>query len=124
MDGENNGSKPYEQMDDLGVFPYFWKHPNLWEEFLQDFPEKTWGCIKFGVVFPEGLWPEFGVAWAPIFFRLKYLLKGGPRADRYEKTRWWQLKDFFGIFTPILGEDDSPFWRYNIFWDGWAETTN
>ena len=23
MDGENNGSKPYEQMDDLGVFPYF-----------------------------------------------------------------------------------------------------
>ncbi len=26
MDGENNG-KPYEQMDDLGVFPYFWKHP-------------------------------------------------------------------------------------------------
>ena len=27
MDGENNGSKPYEQMDDLGAFPYFWKHP-------------------------------------------------------------------------------------------------
>ena len=25
MDGENNG-KPYEQMDDLEVFPYFWKH--------------------------------------------------------------------------------------------------
>ena len=23
MDGKNNG-KPYEQMDDLGVFPYFW----------------------------------------------------------------------------------------------------
>ncbi len=33
MDGENNGSKPYEQMDDLGGFygklpPIFgWKHP-------------------------------------------------------------------------------------------------
>ena len=29
MDGENKGSKPYEQMDDLGGFhsPYFWKHP-------------------------------------------------------------------------------------------------
>ena len=26
MDGENNG-KPYFLMDDLGVFPYFWKHP-------------------------------------------------------------------------------------------------
>ena len=26
MDGENNGT-PYEQMDDLGVFPYFWNHP-------------------------------------------------------------------------------------------------
>ena len=25
MDGENNGSKPYEQMDDLGIYhPYFW----------------------------------------------------------------------------------------------------
>ncbi len=24
MDGENNGSKPYFLMDDLGVSPYFW----------------------------------------------------------------------------------------------------
>ena len=23
-----NGSKPYEQMDDLGGHPYFWKQPN------------------------------------------------------------------------------------------------
>ncbi len=29
MDGENNGSKAYEQIDDLGVFPYFWKHQFL-----------------------------------------------------------------------------------------------
>ena len=31
MDGENKGSKPYEQMDDLGVLksPYSWvQHPN------------------------------------------------------------------------------------------------
>ena len=27
MDGENNGSKPYEQMDDLGVFPIFLETP-------------------------------------------------------------------------------------------------
>ena len=27
MDGENNG-KPYEQMDDLGVFPLFLETPN------------------------------------------------------------------------------------------------
>ena len=28
MDGENSGSKPYEQMDDLGVFtPIFMEHP-------------------------------------------------------------------------------------------------
>ena len=27
MDGEHNGSKAYFLMDDLGVFPYFWKHP-------------------------------------------------------------------------------------------------
>ena len=34
---KNNGTpkwmvykgKPYEQMDDLGVFPYFWKHPYM-----------------------------------------------------------------------------------------------
>ena len=24
-----NGSKPYEQMDDLRVFPYFWKQPYM-----------------------------------------------------------------------------------------------
>ena len=30
MDGENNGSKPYEQMDDLGVFPLFLvQHPYI-----------------------------------------------------------------------------------------------
>ena len=28
MDGENNG-KPYEQMDDLGVFPYFWFNTHI-----------------------------------------------------------------------------------------------
>ena len=27
MDGLFHGSKPYFLMDDLGVFPYFWKHP-------------------------------------------------------------------------------------------------
>ena len=27
MDGENNGSKPYEQMDDLGFFPIFLETP-------------------------------------------------------------------------------------------------
>ena len=43
MDGENNG-KPYEQMDDLGVFPLFLEgHPNRprvnqyssWEDQIQ-----------------------------------------------------------------------------------------
>ena len=29
MDGENNGSKPYEQMDDLGV-PLFLEKPTLY----------------------------------------------------------------------------------------------
>ena len=29
MDGSFHG-KPYEQMDDLGVFPYFWKHRNTY----------------------------------------------------------------------------------------------
>ena len=30
MDGENKG-KLYEQMDDLGGFPYFWKIPTCLE---------------------------------------------------------------------------------------------
>ncbi len=29
MDGENHG-KPYEQMDDLGVFPYFWLNTHIY----------------------------------------------------------------------------------------------
>ena len=36
MDGENNG-KPYEQMDDLGVFPYFWEHPYFFLERKKGF---------------------------------------------------------------------------------------
>ena len=35
MDGENNGSKPYEQMDDLGVFPpIFWSATQMTICFL------------------------------------------------------------------------------------------
>ena len=38
--------KPYEQMDDLGVFPYFWKHPivdccNLSEDPWFEYTETT-----------------------------------------------------------------------------------
>ena len=31
MDGENNGSNPYEQMDDLGLktYPYFWFNTHI-----------------------------------------------------------------------------------------------
>ena len=29
-----NDEKPYEQMDDLEVFPYFWKHPYICIIFL------------------------------------------------------------------------------------------
>ncbi len=29
MDGENNGSKPYEQMDDLGGFPIFFGNAHI-----------------------------------------------------------------------------------------------
>ena len=30
MDGENNGSKPYEQMDDLGGFPIIFGSTPIW----------------------------------------------------------------------------------------------
>ena len=30
MDGENNGSKPYEQMDDLGVPLFLVQHPYIY----------------------------------------------------------------------------------------------
>ena len=33
-------------------------------------------------------------------------------------SRWWQLKDFLGLFTPIFWEDD-PIWRSHIFQMGW-----
>ena len=33
MDGENNGSKPYEQMDDLGGPPLFLETPIYHEMF-------------------------------------------------------------------------------------------
>ena len=36
MDGENHG-KPYEQMDDLWVFPYFWFNTHIYHTFFMDF---------------------------------------------------------------------------------------
>ena len=48
MDGEHNG-KPYEQMDDLGGFPYFWKHP-----FLANF--KTVPSVTFSGRFFRDPW--------------------------------------------------------------------
>ena len=42
MDGENNGFKPYEQMDDLGV-PLFLETPVL---MVQKSGDHHLGCIK------------------------------------------------------------------------------
>ncbi len=42
MDGENNGSKPYEQMDDLGGKPYFWKHPYQLYSMVVSGSPKRW----------------------------------------------------------------------------------
>ena len=41
MDGENNGSKPYEQMDDLGGFyhPYFWFNTHHFPPFSTNFQQ-------------------------------------------------------------------------------------
>ena len=44
MDGENNG-KPYEQMDDLVVFPYFWKHPNAQKLTQMNYDESNEGLF-------------------------------------------------------------------------------
>ena len=65
MDGENNGKpNPYFLMDDLGVFPYFWKHPHIHPTSMEstETPEtqdgSTWsqadttGVDGFG---PQGL---------------------------------------------------------------------
>ena len=41
MDGENNGSKPYEQMDDLGGFPTpIFGLTSIWEIYIYT-PPKT-----------------------------------------------------------------------------------
>ena len=50
MDGENNGSKPYEQMDDLGVFPLF-----LETAILQDLNTLTFKKLP-SLKLPNRLW--------------------------------------------------------------------
>ena len=51
MDGENNG-KPYEQMDDLGVFPYFWVDTHI-SSILCCF---KWDLAIFGKPFRRTGW--------------------------------------------------------------------
>ena len=72
MDGENKG-KPYEQMDDLGVFPYFWKHSNS----LKFQPESSLETIsKFWMFWASEQLPFIGTElqaelWVPgaiVFF--------------------------------------------------------
>ena len=53
MDGENNGSKPYEQMDDLGRFsPYFWFNTHITIIInpilllMAEIPNNHLGCTK------------------------------------------------------------------------------
>ena len=74
MDGENNGSKPYFQMDDLGGFPpYFWKYP--YGSGFFGSPEV--GGVEFGKSktstsgsrwFPPLKNPKHMLGWVPFFY--------------------------------------------------------
>ena len=52
MDGWFHGSKPYEQMDDLGVFPQksHLLHPGSWSQRVETYPESHgwvgWRCFS------------------------------------------------------------------------------
>ena len=50
MDGENNGSKPYEQMDDLGgntpIFGMGMAHHSINFQIFQPNPPHLWCCMK------------------------------------------------------------------------------
>ena len=51
MDGENNGSKPYEQMDDLGGFPTIFENTHMTIQlhpFAANYsPDIRWGMKWF-----------------------------------------------------------------------------
>ena len=74
MDGENNGSKPYEQMDDLGGFyhPYFWKHPFVLDKFFfHNFsrPPKLFPLL-LSLIHANSL-EELGVPWAVFAYAVR-----------------------------------------------------
>ena len=46
MDGENNGSKPYEQMDDLGGFPLFLETPIFFKLPVSNSAGDLFGMLK------------------------------------------------------------------------------
>ena len=69
MDGENNGSKPYFWMDDLGVFPIFLvKHPNVPGSKLPLFPySRKWSStqVRRGLYTHEIRIPSLKVGGVP-----------------------------------------------------------
>ena len=62
MDGENKGSKPYEQMDDLGGPPLFLETPLFWGGRISSSLKKMAGHFQspkkwVGMIFLEGFQP-------------------------------------------------------------------
>ena len=108
MDDENNG-KPYEQMDDLGVFPYFWKHPT------QIFFWSIYNDLSRRLVTPNGalvresppnpLISGLGIIVIyPDFYVRPYLGKSNPiwLAHIFQKGWNHQLANYFEVLSTEL----------------------
>ena len=89
MDGENNGSKPYEQMDDLGGFPIFLE---------------TSICIYIYTLFRERYRSAHVQAMGPgVIPRPRYQTHGEGIGRVHETLRWrWGLlRQSYSTSSPI-----------------------
>ena len=107
MDGENNG-KPYEQMDDLGIFIYFWfnthiplpkKEKHITKNFGDHFNWKRSSsfCMFFPGIFDKTWIRSLIDLCVPTWFRHKKQPKG--LVENCVKEIW----QFYGYVMAILG---------------------
>ena len=80
----NNGSKPYEQMDDLGGFPIFMETPSLVSEVLGFLVEFWWSFFHFFWGMSVSRW-DF---WVSRFYSFFHFFGGRWRSQPWSFDGW------------------------------------
>ncbi len=101
MDGENKGSKPYEQMDDLRGFSHIFGNTQI---FFGSFSPRKWGVswthFEGCIFFQRGCWFSHQVGWSNLTPLVRW-------SDG--DWRWWLVAVLVGVDDFLWFKDHCRF---------------